>query len=93
MNPEAQDYLNRIIKKEFEALTPGDVVFLRARKSYLTDAQIETFKKVFEGKVEKKEEIVLSLKDLKVRGEAVGLKYKVGTKKEDYLKQIEELEK
>jgi hypothetical protein len=47
-----------ILAKEPAALTPGDIEFLRARKSYLTPKQLETYAEqlgsVTEEKVAKK---------------------------------------
>jgi len=53
MNPEAQEYLNRIIAKELPELTKDDISFLRARRYYLTEEQKEKFSSVLELEVEK----------------------------------------
>jgi hypothetical protein len=39
-----QEKLAEIVAKESAALTPGDIEFLRARRSYLTPEQLETYK-------------------------------------------------
>lgn len=46
-----------ILTKEPAALTPGDIEFIRARRSYLDEKQLETFADLLdpEGKVEKSE--------------------------------------
>lgn len=98
MNPEAEEKLKRIVKKEIPALTPDEIGFLKARSSYLTRDEREKYEEVLKpGKVvkekEENKEPEISLKDLKVRGEAVGIIYKVGTKKTDYQKLVEEAEK
>ena len=38
-----EEALAEILKKEPAALTPGDIVFLRARRSYLSEAQLELY--------------------------------------------------
>ena len=43
MNPEAQELLKTILAKHVSAITSGDLKFLRARRSYLTPEQIETY--------------------------------------------------
>jgi len=99
MNPKAQQMFDTIVAKSVLDLTPAEADFLKARRDYLTSDQKEKFAEVLEGKVAevkdegKTQEPEIKLKDLKVRGEAVGLTYKVGTKKEDFLKQVEEAEK
>jgi hypothetical protein len=47
MDKTSQAKLDEILKKEFNALTPGDKDFLRARESYLTPAQKEAYAEVF----------------------------------------------
>ncbi len=39
MIPEWQDQLQYILNKDISSLTSSDIVFLRARQSYLTDEQ------------------------------------------------------
>lgn len=43
MNEEAQKILNRITSKELNDLTPNDIIFLKARRSYLTKEQTGYF--------------------------------------------------
>jgi len=50
MNPEAQEYLNKIIAKELPELTKDNISFLRARRDYLTEEQKEKFSEVLEDK-------------------------------------------
>lgn len=47
MDNLTQKKLDQIVKKEVLALTDTDVAFLKARKSYLTEEQLETYKTVF----------------------------------------------
>lgn len=50
MNPEAQEYLNEILKKEPEVLSYDEKAFLRARRGYLKKAQLEEYKEILENK-------------------------------------------
>ena len=43
MNPEAQKKLNEILAKDISSLTSGDIIFLQARRDYLTDIQREKY--------------------------------------------------
>ena len=90
---EITEILDKLAKREVLALTEGEVAYIKARSSYLTIDQREKFAEIFSGtKKETPQTDELSLGNLKARGEAVGLKYKVGTKKSDYLKAIIEAE-
>lgn len=46
MNPEAQAYLDEILKKAPDTLKPEEIAFLRARESYLKPVQKEEYKEV-----------------------------------------------
>lgn len=46
MHKPFQEVLESIVKKEIEALTPGDISFLKARVSYLTPEQLDRYKSV-----------------------------------------------
>ena len=48
MNQEAQNYLNSLINKSLHELTPTNITFLRARRSYLTSEQEEKFSVILE---------------------------------------------
>ncbi len=50
MNPEAQAYLDEILKIEPENLTEEQKRFLRARSSYLKRIQLEEYASVLETK-------------------------------------------
>ena len=39
-----QEYLDKILTKQLESLTKGEILFLRARISYLTPEQISKYK-------------------------------------------------
>lgn len=43
MNPEAQEKLDGILKRNPESLTPDEVAFLIARRTYLTNEQLRIF--------------------------------------------------
>lgn len=47
MNPEAEEKLNSVVKKEVAWLTKEDKMFLKARRSYLSEEQLEKFGSVF----------------------------------------------
>jgi hypothetical protein len=42
--------LSEITQKEIAALTEADIIFLKARRSYLTPEQLETYAPVLEPK-------------------------------------------
>jgi hypothetical protein len=39
MNPKAQKLFDKIVAKDLNTITPQDIVFLKARRDYLTDEQ------------------------------------------------------
>lgn len=50
MNPEAQEYLDNILKKNPEGLSNEEIKFLKARKSYLKNTQLEEYASVLNPK-------------------------------------------
>jgi hypothetical protein len=46
MDSKSRDRFEEITSKEVEALTPGDIDFLRARSSYLSSDQREKYRVV-----------------------------------------------
>lgn len=85
MNPEAQEKLEIIRNKEINSLTPGDIVFLRARRSYLNQEELERFSAVLEsGKP------VIAYKDLMNKAKEMGHKVKVGLTREELEKMVTE---
>lgn len=50
MNPEAQAVLDDILKKTPEELSPEEIAFLRARRSYLKKSQLDEYSDVLEAK-------------------------------------------
>ena len=46
MNPEAQAFLDEILKKKPENLNPDEIEFLAGRRDYLKKAQLEEFEDV-----------------------------------------------
>ena len=57
MNPEAQEYLDSILKKSPDILNKDEIAFLRARRSYLKESQLEEYESVLETKPPKKEPV------------------------------------
>lgn len=53
MNPEAQAQLEKILAKGNLEITQADLDFLRARRSYLTEEQLERFAEVLPTREEK----------------------------------------
>ncbi len=102
MNQEAQDVLTAITKKEIHELLPSDIVFLRARSSYLTPEQVEKYQSVLSRDVpqrnepEKEEKIQskpttyeqMRYQDLLRQAKSLGIKVKVGIKKDDLIQMI-----
>jgi hypothetical protein len=54
MDTESKKNFDRIVNLEPEALSEGDVVFLKARRSYLTKDEEEKFKDLLDPKPEAK---------------------------------------
>lgn len=48
MNPESQEVLKSILANEPAALSEGDIAFLRARRSYLSEEQLAVYASVLE---------------------------------------------
>ncbi|MCR4324178.1 MAG: hypothetical protein NUV69_00615 [Candidatus Curtissbacteria bacterium] len=53
MDPRSQEYLDKILTKEPEALNASEIGFLRARRSYLKKAQLEEYDSVLNPKAPK----------------------------------------
>jgi hypothetical protein len=100
MDEQSQNKLNEILGKEILALTPGEIAFLKARRSYLSELQIEIFAEVLEQDIPRVEPVApevttntstLSYRDLQKKARGYGLKY-VGVSKDDLLKSIDTVE-
>jgi hypothetical protein len=52
MNKEFLEVLNEILAKEITAVTKSEIIFLRARRDYLTPEQLEKYKDLIEVKKE-----------------------------------------
>lgn len=91
MNEEARKILDSLTKKEIAELTPQDIAFMRARRSYMTKDQKNYYAEVLE---EKRTFDELSpdmpLQELKKYAAEVGLTWRVGTTKEKFIEQIKE---
>lgn len=55
MNQEAQDILNKILLVTVNELTSFQIAFLKARKSYLTEEQIEKYQIIFDDFINQQE--------------------------------------
>ena len=96
MNKEAVEMLQKILKKDLSLLTSVDKAFLKARRGYLSDEQIEKFAEILSDSpiVERivnlevpqtpESPVVPTVKfaDLLAKGQRMGLKVKIGMKKE-----------
>lgn len=96
MNKEAVEMLQKILKKDLSLLTSVDKAFLKARRGYLSDEQIEKFAEILSDSpiVERiaipeapqipEAPVVPTVKfaDLLAKGQRMGLKVKIGMKKE-----------
>lgn len=82
MNTEARKILERIVKKDIPSLTIGDIIFIKARRSYLTPEQTEKFRHLWEEiKIPVKEDRP-SYKELREKAKSLGIKLKFGMKRE-----------
>lgn len=84
------DEIQEICKLEVYQLSPMQIGFLRARKSYLTPDQLNRFESVLEDRTE---DIGLSYGELKSRAKDLGIKVGVGIKKVDLKKMVDDKEK
>lgn len=93
MNKEAVEMLEKILKKDISLLTSVDKAFLKARRGYLSDEQLEKYAEILSvGTVgeqipvstlpEAPEVLLPTYKDLIARGKELGLKVKIGMKRE-----------
>lgn len=65
MNPEAQEELNRILKIEPKELNADEIGFLRARRSYLKQSQLDEYASVLKIENQTSEEETVKPKDAK----------------------------
>ena len=86
------DELARIVVLDPQQLSPLEIGFLRARVSYLNSDQVHKFESVLEVEVQK-EQTGLKYGELRARATELGLTVKVGVKKVDLIKMIEDAEK
>ena len=50
MQKPFEEVLKEIVQKEVEALTPGNIQFLKARRSYLTKEELKRYASVLQPK-------------------------------------------
>jgi hypothetical protein len=87
--------LLRITQKRIAEMNDEEKAFLRARQSYLNDAQLETYKEILQEKVETSQSQPTESKDLSYRelqkvASEKGMGKTVGKTKEELEKFIEE---
>ena len=101
MDEHTQKVFDAIIKKDVSALIPSDIVFLRARQSYLTEEQLALYAPLFNVKTEPVVEAVTevpkertiadySMKELYKRAKELGCKTRVGLKRDELIKMIDD---
>ncbi len=56
MDQKSQEYLSEILTKNPEELSQAEIVFLRARRSYLKNTQLDEYKSVLTDKNQTSEE-------------------------------------
>jgi len=92
MDPLSQIRFDSITNKEVEALTDGEISFLKSRASYLTETQERVYAKILKRKPEVVNEPNLnksrSYRALQAQGKELGLKY-VGVSREDLERSID----
>lgn len=92
MSDNFLDEIARIVALEPHQLSPLEIGFLRARISYLTSDQIHKFESVLEV-IHGATQSELKWGELKSKAKDLGLTVKVGTKKTELIKMIEDAEK
>lgn len=99
MDPITQKLFDEIVKKDVSGLFPTEIIFLRARRSYLNYEQQQRFASV----LDKLEMIVkpspevpgtlisaMTFRQLQMKAKELGLKYKIGITKEALYKLIDD---
>lgn len=92
MDKQSQAVFERILAKAIVSLTEHDIKFLKARRDYLNETQLGFYSVLFDGKPSTyasddyskiQPEVVLpTYKELQARARELGLKVRVGLKRE-----------
>ena len=85
MDPQSQKKFDDILAKDLSAITPSDIVFLRARRDYLTSAQQEKYLDT-DGNLT----VTMSYRQLQQKAKELGLKFRVGMTKAELSKLVED---
>lgn len=98
MNPEAKEYLEKILNKTPESLNEHEIRFLKARSGYLKKAQLEEFESVLKVKLpepEKEPEVLDDKMTIAYRKEAneLGIIFNEETTKEELIELIKNKKK
>lgn len=83
LNIDAQKVLDKILIKTIPELLSEEIAFLRARRSYLNDEQLEFYKDILSDEVNKKvsDDGESSYNDLQKEAFSLGMKNVVGKSK------------
>lgn len=98
LDNDTQTKLDSILAKDISAILPSDIIFLKARISYLTPEQRQKYfgknvMRVVDVEDDKKPESKgLSYAELKVKAKTLGIKKVVGISKESLLEKIRSVE-
>ena len=87
MDPDSQKKFDRILAKDIGSLTPADMIFLRARRDYLTPEQQANY---LEQPKESRLTVNMSYRELQVKAKELGLKFRVGMTKAELSKLVED---
>lgn len=82
MNKEAQAYLSQLLALAPQDFNESQAAFLRARRSYLTPDELETFKDIIDGTEKKAVENEVKMPELKKQAKELGIKVPFAIKKE-----------
>jgi len=82
MDNKSRLLLESIVKKDLNSLTVGEIIFIKARRDYLTPEQAEVFRSLWEEIKIPVTEDRPSYKEIREKAKSLGIKLKVGMKRE-----------
>ena len=94
LDTDTQTKLDSILKKDISAILPSDIIFLKARISYLTPEQRQKYfgknvMRVVDVEDDKKPQSTgLSYAELKAKAKSLGITKVVGISKEELIEKI-----
>lgn len=89
MNIEAQEKLRTILLKDCNSLTKGDIIFLKARRDYLSHSHRQKYISVLEPQKEQvRQADQMTYQELMRKAKEMGYKVRVGLKKDELTRMV-----